>query len=540
MKKIFFSMAIMAVAATSVQAAENSLLITDSDSIVANGVKKLYSRASEAYFPMELPTNPIPVAPAISDLASTIVFSQDGKYAYIKNPFSCKAVGTYMYGEVRNDSIIVNLPQLIYIEKGEDFEKDSYVYKYIKMTDQDGDYFEVDPENTPLVYTIGKDGVIKMADRQAIRMVVDDVFGQSMLTPMGYADAAQVFTPVTNDGVVPPEGLKTEQWGFMHGPGVGHYINVGFDGNDVYVQGIAGYNQPYSWVKGTLKDGQITFADGQFLGMSSIEDHFLYFKTVTAPFVKNPYFQFYDLSQSKPTDGITFNYDAAAKTMKIAEPANDSIEHIVYISWQKDYLDMESEYRCWRKFENPNMEFRGPVTETITPADPINVKLDDSQFKTSGYYTLWFNIPRKTSTGDFMNLKDAFYNIFIDDELFTVYPDQYIRAPKEITNIPYWYDEGYDIQTGGNDQVLFYIYSRGYEKAGVRCGYRNADGNISYTKIVYSQPVGINDVISDSAVTSETFYDIAGREVENPSTGMYIQVSRHADGTISTQKIIRK
>ena len=74
--------------------------------------------------------------------------------------------------------------------------------------------------------------------------------------------------------VTPPDGLVTETWTFA-----GYFydgeddtptektLQIGFDGNDVYVQGIGNY-MTEAWIKGTLSaDGNsITFASGQYYG----------------------------------------------------------------------------------------------------------------------------------------------------------------------------------------------------------------------------------------------------------------------------------
>ena len=73
--------------------------------------------------------------------------------------------------------------------------------------------------------------------------------------------------------ITPPEGLETEEWTFAayffdgDETSTEKTIKIGFDGNDVYVQGI-GYYQPEAWIKGTLSDDgkTITFASGQYYG----------------------------------------------------------------------------------------------------------------------------------------------------------------------------------------------------------------------------------------------------------------------------------
>lgn len=77
---------------------------------------------------------------------------------------------------------------------------------------------------------------------------------------------AQAFTP---NPVTPPAGLQTtkmtanvtsESWSYT----VDNEVFVGYDGNDVYIQGLIG-DFAESWLHGTLDGNTITFPQGQFL-----------------------------------------------------------------------------------------------------------------------------------------------------------------------------------------------------------------------------------------------------------------------------------
>lgn len=80
-------------------------------------------------------------------------------------------------------------------------------------------------------------------------------------------------TPVTA-----PDGLETETYVFT-GISYRDYANVtfnvevGFDGNDVYVQGIL-RSLPTGWIKGVKEGDKITFAKGQYLGDAEISDYY--------------------------------------------------------------------------------------------------------------------------------------------------------------------------------------------------------------------------------------------------------------------------
>lgn len=87
------------------------------------------------------------------------------------------------------------------------------------------------------------------------------------------AQAADVQTPVT-----PPSGLETETCictavSYMDMGNVSYNVQLGFDGNDVYLQGLL-RNLPTGWIKGTMADGCVTFEQGQYLGEAEVLDYY--------------------------------------------------------------------------------------------------------------------------------------------------------------------------------------------------------------------------------------------------------------------------
>jgi hypothetical protein len=108
--------------------------------------------------------------------------------------------------------------------------------------------------------------------------------------------------------VTPPSTLMTEDWTFAgritdgtNSANVETTIQVGFDGNDVYVQGFGFYISD-AWVKGTLSaDGNsITFESGQYYGAVGSSD---------------VYFVVYDTNTGSLASSVTVAYDATNGTM---------------------------------------------------------------------------------------------------------------------------------------------------------------------------------------------------------------------------------
>ena len=113
--------------------------------------------------------------------------------------------------------------------------------------------------------------------------------------------------------VTPPAELETEDWTIAryyfdgsNEEGEEKVLQVGFDGNDVYVQGFSHYSdymEEDNWIKGTLSDDgkSITFASGQYYGNYSGTNDY--------------YFAAYDLVNGGMAPSVTVAYDAEAGTM---------------------------------------------------------------------------------------------------------------------------------------------------------------------------------------------------------------------------------
>lgn len=76
---------------------------------------------------------------------------------------------------------------------------------------------------------------------------------------------------------------------------------VAFDGNDVYISGLAYYFQS-AYVKGTLANGKVTFASGQFVGSDMYGDEYLSSYTLSS-------------DDTPIISDFTFNYDALTRTL---------------------------------------------------------------------------------------------------------------------------------------------------------------------------------------------------------------------------------
>lgn len=80
-------------------------------------------------------------------------------------------------------------------------------------------------------------------------------------------------TPVAAPADLETETYKCTAVSYVDFGNVSYDVQVGFDGNDVYVQGLL-RALPEGWVKGVKGNGVVTFAKGQYLGDAEVNDYY--------------------------------------------------------------------------------------------------------------------------------------------------------------------------------------------------------------------------------------------------------------------------
>lgn len=206
--------------------------------------------------------------------------------------------------------------------------------------------------------------------------------------------------------VVAPEGLQTEEWALSattnYGDDVYGYVNIGFSGNEVYMQGLCTY-LPESWIKGKLNGNTITFRGNQYFG----------------PYDDGPW-DHYEFYLRK--DDVVFTYDAQAGKM--------TAEGEVYI-----YTD----YRKGDVYNNPVLT---KVTEmAATPATP-----SISQVYESTPPIVLFSVPTFDIDGNAMASSKLSFKFLkdvegeISDVVFDAADYNYLQ--ESIVLIPYGFNDG--------------------------------------------------------------------------------------------------
>ena len=249
-----------------------------------------------------------------------------------------------------------------------------------------------------------------------------------------------------NDLVTVPEELVTEEYAisarnYKDDADVSGSVFIGFDGNDVYMQGLCTY-LPEAWVKGTLDGTTITFATGQYFGTYATS-YEMYLNILMG-------------------EDVVFTYDAEANTL--------TAQNAFFLVDNSDYY-----------FDS----YRGAVIKKVvekaaTPANPAITSFENSRWG----YVVVFNIPLSDTEGNGLVSSKLYYTLYveIDGEVspLTFTPETHSKLTESMTEIPYGFTENYDFYS--NTIYLNDLYSKDWDKIGIQSIYVGG-GEVNATEI---------------------------------------------------------
>lgn len=356
------------------------------------------------------------------------------------------------------------------------------------------------------------------------------------VAPWGYWLYSRFFDgePVVLDPVVAPEGLETEAYSFqatvsketededgetvLESVSYVKEVNVGFDGNDLYIQGIS-EDYPEGWVKATKNEaGQYVIPANQFMGTLVIES---IFGTLEYPF------HFGALDDDFEIADAVLDYDAETNTI--------STEQMLVLNGSRFIV-------------NPYQTFTDvTITKVIemagTPADPSFI---DTKLEGTNYPYVVFDIPTLDTDGNPMLNSKLFFTVWVEKNgpatPYTVQADEYENVEKDMVEIPYTFDDNYDIYGGTNGKTFYFNPAdevAEFTNIGVQSIYYGG-GETNKSDIIWMNgaTTGIKDI--NTANNTAVYYDLQGRKVTASQKGLLIKQSRQDNGTITTVKVVRK
>lgn len=270
--------------------------------------------------------------------------------------------------------------------------------------------------------------------------------------------------PEVPEAVVVPESLETSLYKFdgidtYFEDTVAKYVKVGFDGDDVYIQGMSDYAED-GWIKGTKASDGIYEFPAAFLG------------------IYESFFGDYTVFSEE----TSMSYDAD----------NDQFSCAEFITTTDGYLMDEYAEITLSKF----------TEVAATPADP---EFEDFKFAGVTYPSVKFSIPLIGTAGEDLNPEKLSYSFFVQKGnesgplVFTT--DLYEFLEADMTEIPYTFSDDWDIYNGQVYLNQSEEEVRSWDKLGLQSIYRGAGeehkSNIVWFDVAayWDQVEGIEDIV---------------------------------------------
>ena len=469
---------------------------------------------------------------------SEVVDAPDGK-VYFKNPFCSLDTDSWLEGVADGETITVTFPQKIYSETYVDWEADPegsvmktdyfYAFKLLYSTDGVTSKMEMDLTNPSITFTRSDSGIVMDGDAFIGLMagaVEKDADGEDadMVKWTRIADSAISLSVVDENVNKLPEGVAAEKWVMATEDGV-RFVNVAEDGEDLYIEGVLS-SMPGSVIKGKMADGKVIFTGPQYVGEDSKLQHFAYFFPADVSVEEDP--EAVEPYVFTPAESVSFTYDKEAKAIYPdgdAGMAFSSIPQAIFLL--EGYLAPEF---IWQDSEEP-----------MTPDNPE--VLDYGYYDDLGYGAIAYTIPNWSTDGRLLDVKNLFYNFYLDNEILVLYPDEYPDLTEPMENIPAEYEDTSIYFWGDMYEAI--IFPTGFDRIGVRSFYVNADGTKTYSDIVYNDG---NVVSAVKALDTEApfverveYFSIDGRRMVAPSKGdICIKRAVFSDGSVRATKIIKR
>jgi hypothetical protein len=426
----------------------------------------------------------------------TIQIGFDGNQVYLQG-MSVYLPEAWIVGTLSDDGTMVTFPVQYY---GSIYGEDLYFYP---TTPVGNSYQAIDA----VFYYDGVSGFFSLQQDQ-VTYILENAYADEI---GWYYQYDSEMTMALDAGTIDvPADLETQDY-MLTGVYMGIYedgswfegdplmgsAKVGFDGDDIYIQGLCSY-LPGAWIKGHREGDSYVFENGQFFGIFVYEEEAypLYFM------------------------GCEPQTNDAALMVMTPDPETGALtaQH-----WYGICADDQDVY--WYDLL-ANVVLTPIADEPATPADPSILYYEYYVEDGMGYVML--DIPVVSEDGKPLLSSQLGYQLYCDygfgAEPYIFWADYY-GFDQDQTTIPYDFNDEMNILKGG---LLVVIYEIGedIQRIGVRSVYTGGgetnESNITWLDL--QSPTGVTEVTVNKSKTME-YYDLMGRRVDsnNLTPGIYVR-----------------
>ena len=425
----------------------------------------------------------------------TLQIGIDGNEVYMQG-FSVYLPEAWIVGTLNDDFTQVTFPAQYF---GNLYGNDIYFYPVSPV--EDG-YVPIDA-----VFNYDERADVFFLDQEQVCYILENAYADHIGWYYMY-DNGMSITPDVNTVEV-PEDLETQPY-LLSGVYMGYYedsgewfegdplmqvAQVGFDGDDIYVQGLCSY-LPKAWVKGHREGDNYVFDNGQYFGplVWSGDVYPLYFMGCKP--------------ETNDAELFTLTPDAETGAL-VAQQWYGICADDVEVNWY-DLLG--------------NVVLTPMTDEPAVPAEPSVLYYEYYDDDEMGFLVL--DIPVIDVEGQPLMLDKLSYQLFCDygegPEPYIFWADIY-GFEEDQTVIPYNYNDDMNFLEGGQLVVIYYI-GEDIQRIGVQSVYEGGgETNLSEIGWYDLQSTSVTSIAADDNRPIE-YYNLMGRRVDASklTPGIYV------------------
>ena len=425
----------------------------------------------------------------------TLQIGIDGYDVYLQG-FSVYLPEAWIKGTLNDEMTQVTFPSQYFVNL---YGNDLYFYP---VTPTEAEYVPIDA-----VFNFDERADIFILDQDQVCYILENAYADQL----GWYYMYDSEMTITSDAgtVIVPEGLETVPY-MITGVYMGYYedigqwfegeplmgsAQVGFDGDDIYVQGLCSY-LPKAWVKGHREGDSYVFDNGQYFGpLVWLGDIYPLYLMGCTP-------------ETVDADPLTLTLDPETGIF-VAQQWYGICADDVEVNWY-DLLG--------------NVMLTPIVDEPAVPADPTVLYYEYYDDEELGFLVL--DIPVVDVDGKPLLTDLLGYQIFCDygygPEPYIFWADIY-GFDEDETVIPYNFNDDMNILMGGQLVVVYFIGSD-IKRIGVQSVYEGG-GETNYSEIDWYDlnMTGVTTIAADDNRAVE-YYDLMGRRVDAAklAPGIYV------------------